>query len=107
MLPEIAAAGHYASAPSRGNHVHRIVLLRPRISNCLIWAVYHQLKYGGRIAYTQSEQIRWLPHFIWSPDSYRWYSYAPIERKVRWWRIVFRGRVYRKLGCKVWASIDY
>lgn len=54
--------------------------------NCLIWALWQKLLYGGEIDWRWSHYAP-VYHFLWSPDSARWYGFQPLYPRKGW--IVF------------------
>jgi hypothetical protein len=52
-------------------------LAGPRRCNCLAWALHRQCQRGGYLGMRRSRHSPMLPHFMWSRDLDRWWSYVP------------------------------
>lgn len=51
-------------------------------SNCLFWALYKFWKEGGWMKMRMSHYV-YFPHFLWSKDDIDYYSFSPVDPKVR------------------------
>lgn len=55
-----------------------MALWRPVRSNCRIWALAMQIRFGGRQVLRPSF-VGWWRHAYWSPDKVRFFEYAPVD----------------------------
>ena len=66
----------------------------PAICNCLIWALYMVVRYGGGIKAYRSH-YGWWPHFLWESPGGATYEYVPPERiRLTGWRQAFPIRIF-------------
>jgi len=55
-------------------------LWKPTYNNCLFWAYFQRLVYGGIIIHSKVAD-GWWHHYVWiAPDGFK-YDYYPINRK--------------------------
>lgn len=55
-----------------------MALWRPIKSNCRIWSLFMQMRYGGKQLYRPSF-VGWWRHSMWSPDHVRIFEYSPVH----------------------------
>lgn len=66
---------------------------QPKISNCLIWALYQVARHGGGIKAYRSH-YGWWPHFCWeAPDGETWEYVPPVRVRLTGWRQVLPVRI--------------
>lgn len=58
-----------------------MALWRPVRSNCRIWALAMQIRFGGKQVLRPSF-VGWWRHAYWSPDKVRFFEYAPVEYEL-------------------------
>ena len=71
-----------------------------RYNNCLFWALYRRIRYGGTLRWSKSVTW-WGFHVTWvDPVTLQEWEYTVLDRSVRAWYytpILYRGVVVRKI----------